>query len=63
MAALRLNLEESRELLARAGYAMSRSNMFDVIVEFCFVNGMYDVDVINQVLFQYDQPQLGSKTI
>lgn len=62
-AALRLNLEESRELLARAGYAMSRSNMFDVIVEFCFVNGMYDVDVINQVLFQYDQPQLGSKTI
>lgn len=62
-AALRLNLEESRELLARAGYAISRSNMFDVIVEFCFVNGMYDVDVINQVLFQYDQPQLGSKTI
>lgn len=59
--ALRLNLQESRELLAKAGYGMSRSNIFDVIVEYFIVKGLYDVDVINQVLFQYDQPQLGSK--
>ena len=58
--ALELNLQESRELLARAGYALSRSNMFDVIVEYFITKGVYDVDTINQVLFAYDQPLLGS---
>lgn len=58
--ALQLDMRAARELLARAGYALSRSNMFDVIVEYYIGKGVYDVDVINQALFAYDQPILGS---
>lgn len=58
--ALELPLEETEELLARAGYALSRANMFDVILEYFISKGCYDVDAINQVLFVYDQPLLGS---
>ena len=58
--ALELDMRGSRELLSRAGYALSHANMFDVIVEYFIVKGVYDVDTINQVLFAYDQPLLGS---
>ena len=58
--ALELDMDMSRELLSRAGYAFSRSNMFDVIVEYFIRKRLYDVDVINQVLYAYDQPPLGS---
>ena len=58
--ALELDMAASSELLARAGYAFSRSNIFDVIVEYFILKGDYDVDRINQVLFSYDQPRLGS---
>ena len=58
--ALELDMRSCRELLSRAGYALSRSSMFDVIVEYYIGNGTYDVDAINQALFAYDQPLLGS---
>lgn len=58
--ALELSLEETEDLLSRAGYALSRANMFDVILEYFISKGRYDVDEINQVLFAYDQPLLGS---
>lgn len=58
--ALELTLEETDDLLKRAGYALSHSRKFDVIVEFFIVSGIYDVFEINQVLFQYDQPLLGA---
>lgn len=58
--ALELNMEQTRELLSRAGYGMSRSNMFDVIVEFFITRRVYDVHTINQVLWHYDQLLLGS---
>ncbi len=58
--ALELDMPDCRELLSRAGYALSRSNIFDVIVEYYIGKGIYDVDVINQALFAYDQPLLGS---
>lgn len=58
--ALRLSLEETEELLGRAGYALSRANKFDVIVEYFIATGKYDVHEINQVLFAYDMPLLGT---
>lgn len=58
--ALGLDIHTARDLMARAGYAMSRSNMFDVIVEYFLLMGIDDVDMVNQVLFAYDQPLLGS---
>ena len=57
--ALELTLDEAKDLLARAGYALSRSQKFDVIVEYFLRKGRWDVFEINETLFYYDQPLLG----
>ena len=57
--ALELSLDEADDLLTCAGYALSHSQRFDVIVEYFMVNGMYDIFTINQVPFEYGQPLLG----
>lgn len=57
--ALELNLDGTADLLARAGFALSHSRKFDVIVQYFIENARYDVFEINEVLFSYDQPLLG----
>ena len=57
---LELSLEETEDLLGRAGYTLSHSQKADVIVEFFILNQIYDIFQINEALFQYDQPLLGS---
>lgn len=59
--ALELDLDQTQDLLGRAGLALSRSSRFDVIVRFFLERGIHDVFRMNEVLFAYDQPLLGSQ--
>ena len=58
--ALELNLDETRDLLLKAGLALTRSSVFDIIMEYCIVHKITDVYEINCILFEYDQPTLGA---
>ena len=57
--ALELTMPETQNLLRRAGFILSRSVVFDVIIEYFITNKKYDIFDINNVLFEYDQPLLG----
>ena len=56
--ALELDIEEARELLNKAGYSLSKSILFDQIIEYCLHEGIYDIYEVNQLLFQYEQSTL-----
>jgi O-acetyl-ADP-ribose deacetylase (regulator of RNase III) len=57
--ALELTLKETQNLLERAGFTLSRSFLFDVIIEYFIIQKRYNIYEINNVLFQYDQSLLG----
>ena len=54
--ALELTLDETKDLLRSAGYALSRSSKFDIIVVYFLENRNYNMFDINEVLYEYDQP-------
>lgn len=58
--ALELDLEETKDFIGRAGFALSHSSKFDVIVEYFLVNRNYNVFELNEVLFAFDQPSIGA---
>ena len=58
--ALELNLDETKDFIGKAGYALTRSSKMDIIVEFFILQGNYDILELNEVLFYYEEPLLGS---
>jgi O-acetyl-ADP-ribose deacetylase len=58
--ALELNYDETKDFIGRAGYALSSNNYFDIIIEYCIKNEIYDIYQVNMILFEYDQILLGS---
>ena len=58
--ALELGVEETKDFISRAGFALSHSSKFDVIVEYFLVNRNYNVFELNEVLFAFDQPLVGA---
>lgn len=57
---LRLNVDECRDLLGKAGFALSRSSKQDIIVEYFLEHRVYDIMTINEALFDFDQRLLGA---
>ena len=57
--ALELSLEEMQDMLAKAGFALSHSSKFDLIIEYFVKQGNYNVYEINAVLFAFDQSLIG----
>ena len=57
--ALELSLDETNELLMKAGYVLSHSILSDIIVEYCIIEHIYNIFEVNALLYKYDQALLG----
>lgn len=58
--ALKLDMNDTLDLIGRAGFTLSPATEFDIIIAYCISNNIYDIYDINEVLFDYKLPLLGA---
>jgi len=58
--ALKLELEQSLQLLKAAGYSLSESSVFDLVIVYCITHEIYDLDKVNEILEEMQLTPLGS---
>ena len=58
--AMELDLDDTQELLASAGFTLSHSSKQDLIIEFLITKGIHDIFTINDVLYEFKEPTLGT---
>ena len=58
--ALKLNLDETKDFIGKAGYALTHSSKFDIITEYFLLEGNYNSFEINETLFAFGQPLIGA---
>lgn len=51
---LELSEEEITLLLDSASYSLPKNNYFDLIIRFCFINKVYNINEVNELLYDYD---------
>ena len=58
--ALKLNEDELLSLLESASYSLPKNNVFDLIIRFCFINEIYEISDVNELLFDHNQKVLNA---
>ena len=58
--ALELNEDEIIDLLESASYSLPKNNVFDLIIRFCFINEIYNISDVNELLFDHEQKILNN---
>ena len=56
----KLNLDETKDFIGKAGYALTHSSKFDIIIEYFLLEGNYNSFEINETLFAFGQPLIGA---
>ncbi|WP_096155533.1 hypothetical protein [Bacillus sp. FJAT-45066] len=60
---LKLRLKDAEELLSSAGYTLSESETFDLIIQYCIENEIYSITDVNQALAYFSLKPLGGVLI
>ena len=58
--AMELDLDDTQELLESAGFSLSHSSRQDLIIEFLITKGIHDIFTVNDVLYEFKEPTLGT---